>query len=114
MKMKKLFYISVVAIGQLLGVPSANAAMVEHFNKIVSLVETDSYNGCIYFQLTNVTEANPVVPNGPWFAIDQSQPNAKELFALLLSSRLTDRAIPRVLTNGVTACSVARVTTIDF
>lgn len=107
---------SAMSLALLLGLvaASADATMVPFFDKTVSDLQADSYNPCIFFKLSGVTEANPAVPNDPWFAIDNTQSNAKELYAILLSARLADRPIARVLTNGVTACGYARVTTIDL
>ena len=93
--------------------PSANAALAEHFNKTISLLEVADSN-CIFFQLSGVTEANPVKPNGAWFAIERNQGNAKEMYALLLSVRLSGNTLARVLTTGTLACGEATVGTIDL
>lgn len=112
--MKKVIAGAIVSLLGITNASSVNATMLDYLYRTVTNLQADSYNQCIFFQLSGVSEANPAVPNSPWFAIDNTQPNAKELYAMLLSARLTDRAIPRVLTNGVTACGYARVTTIEF
>lgn len=112
--MRKQTGIAALAMLSGLAASSANATLVSFLDKTVADVQADSYNPCIFFKLSGVSEANPAVPNDPWFAIDSAQPNAKELYAILLSARLADRPIARVLTNGVTACGYARVTTIDL
>ena len=94
-------------------VPNANAASVEHYYKTVSLLEVADTT-CIFFQLTGVTQANPVVPNVSWFAIEKTQGNAKEMYALLLSARLSGTTLTRVQTSGDIVCGQAKVLTIDL
>lgn len=93
---------------------TANAALAEHFGKTVLFLQTDAVSSCYFFQLTGVSQANPVVTNGVWFAIDKNAQNWKELYSVVLSARLTDRALTRVLTNGDLACGQAKVLTIDL
>jgi hypothetical protein len=97
-----------------IGSSDANATAVQHHDKTVSLLETDAVNSCFFFQLSGVLEANPIVPNGIWFAVDKNGTNAKEMYAILLSARLTGNALTRVLTNGEVVCGQAKVVTIDL
>lgn len=96
-----------------MGIPSAEAALVEHYDKSISFLEVAD-SPCIVFQLNGVTQANPVVPNGVWFGIDKNQGNAKEMYALLLTVRVSGTSLYRVLTNGDVVCGVAKVLTIDL
>jgi hypothetical protein len=100
-------------MGAIAWIPSANAALAGHFNKTISLLEVAD-STCIFFQLTGVIEANPVKPNGPWSAIDRTQGNAKKMYALLLSVKLSGNAVARVQTTGALACGEAKVGTIDL
>ena len=93
---------------------TANAALVEHYNKEVLLLQTDAVSACIFFRLVGVNEANPAVPNDVYFAIDMTKPNAKEMYASILSARASGNPVYRVLTNGETACGKAKVLTIDL
>jgi hypothetical protein len=63
---------------------------------------------------TGVGEADPVVANSPWFAISTTQPNARELYALLLTARTSGAALDRVVTSGQIVCGHAQVTLIDY
>lgn len=112
--MKKQILAATLAISYVAGMSSANASLAEHYDKTVSLLEVDAVSSCIFFQLTGVTEANPVVANGVWFAIDKNQSNAKEMYAILLSVKMAGSSVRRVLTNGDVACGQARVLTIDL
>lgn len=95
------------------GMSSAQAALAEHFGKTISLLEAAD-SSCIFFQLSGVTEANPAVPSGVWFGIDKNQGNAKEMYALLLSARISGTSLARVLTNEQLVCGVSKVLAIDL
>lgn len=112
--MKKAILAAGLSISHLIGLSVANATNVEHFGKTVSLVETDAVSSCLFFQLSGVSQANPVVANGVWFAIDKNAENAKEIYAILLSARLTGTTLTRVVTNGEVACGQAKVLAIDL
>jgi len=84
-----------------------------HYSKTVSVVEI-AVSNCYFFKLTGVAEADPVVANSPWFAIAKTHPNAKELYALLLSVRSSGSTLERVVTTGAVVCGHAEVSTIDF
>ncbi len=88
-------------------------ALTQHVNKVISLLEVPA-STCVFFQLEGVTEADPVVPNSPWFAIDMEQTNGRALYAVLLSARTTGSPLARVLTNGQVVCGQSQVLTIDF
>jgi hypothetical protein len=92
----------------------ANPASADsHYSKTVSLLQI-AVSGCYFFQLTGVTQADPVVANSPWFAIQTSKANAREMYAILLSARLQGTTVSRVLTSGSTVCGHAEVGTIDL
>lgn len=89
------------------------AAGTDHYSKTVSLLES-AISDCYYFKLNDVAESDPVTPNSPWFAILRTQANAKEMYTMLLTARVTGTPLQRVITNGATVCSHAQVHTIDF
>jgi hypothetical protein len=111
--MNKATVPAILLLGSILGISSAEAALVQHFDKTISVLEAAD-SPCIFFQLTGVTEANPAVPSGVWFGIDKNQGNAKEMYALLLSARLSGTSLARVLTNGDVVCGVAKAFTLDL
>lgn len=108
--MKKLSMAMMVSLAGLAFTQTAHAVLVQHHSKTISLLET-SDGSCVFFQLTGVTEANPAVPNGVWFAIEKTQ---KEMYALLLGAHLSERTLTRVLTNGEVVCGAAKALTIDL
>lgn len=112
-QMKRFIALATVAISCIAWIPSANAALAEHFNKTISLLEVAD-SPCIFFQLTGVTEANPSAPSSAWFAIDKNQGNAKEMYALLLAVKMAGNSVTRVLTTGEIVCGQAKVGTIDL
>lgn len=111
--MRRSIVATTMVLGCVTGMPLAQAALAEHFGKTISLLEAAD-SPCIFFQLTGVTEANPVVPSGVWFGIDKNQGNAKEMHALLLSARISGTSLTRVLTSGDVVCGVSKVIAIDL
>lgn len=110
----RAFSVAILGVGCCAGIQVANAALVQHFNKTVLWLETDAVNSCIFFRLADVNEANPVVPNDVYFAIDMTKANAKEMYASILGARLSGSSVNRVLTNGEVACGKSKVLTIDL
>jgi hypothetical protein len=111
MKNRKSF-LSVTAICALLQASSA-FSMASHYSKSVSMIEVAA-GSCYFFQLEGVTQADPLSPNVPWFAIPIGQLNAKEMYAVLMTVRVTGGTLQRVLTGDDTACGAPRVITIDL
>lgn len=109
--MTKLKTSAAVAFGIVIGMTSAHAAYSEHYGKLISTLYSAGTSPCVFFQLSGVTEANPVVPNGVWFAIDKTD---KESYALLLSARISGTPLVRVLADGSTTCGVARAHVIEL
>lgn len=83
--MKKSIFAAILVGGCFAMTQAANAALLQHYNKTVVWLETDAVSSCIFFSLTDVNEANPVVPNDVYFAIDMTKANAKEMYASILS-----------------------------
>jgi hypothetical protein len=112
MKIRALITAAAVAIC------CANPASADsHTNKTVSLLEIPAGGDCYFFQLAGVGQADPAVPNSPWFAISKTSPSgssAKELYAILLAARLQGTTLNRVLTSGNIVCGHAQVWTIDL
>jgi hypothetical protein len=56
--------------------------------------------------LTGVAQADPVVPNSGWFAINASAAGAQAAFATLLAAKISGTAV-HVTTDGTTSCGFA-------
>ena len=105
---------AVVLLAAIGALAQTSLAVAEpHYGKVVSKIEV-AISGCYFFQLSGVDEADPVVPNSPWFAILTTQANAKEMYAVMLTVRTTGATLERVVTNGQTVCGHAQVSTIDM
>ncbi len=61
---------------------------------------------CAFFTLDGVTQADPIAPGSPWFAIPKTASNYSELFSLLASSKYTGKAITAT-TDGTLSCGFA-------
>jgi hypothetical protein len=83
--------------------------MIDWSSKTVSMVSS-TYDGadCIYFTLDGVTEADPIKPGDPTFAIPRSQYGAADAYAMLLTAKVTGQSV-RVITRGTLACGYASV-----
>jgi hypothetical protein len=90
-------------------VPANVYAMLDWPNKSVAMLSS-TYDGadCIYFTLQGVSEADPIKPGEPTFAIPRAQYGAKDAYAMLLAAKLSGSTV-RVLTRGTLACGYASV-----
>ena len=89
-------------------------AWTQYTSKEVTLLELNT-SGCHFFQISGVAQADPAVPNSPWFAIPiTAGNNAKEMLAVILTARATGTPLNRVVANGNIACGAAEVGTIDL
>jgi hypothetical protein len=70
--------------------------------QIANLFPGDANYDCVFFQLEGVSAADPAAPS-PWFVIPRSRLNYREMYALLLSARLSGTPV-NVGTTGNTAC----------
>jgi hypothetical protein len=90
-------------------IPLLCHAMNDWDGKTVAMLSS-TYDGadCIYFTLDGVTEADPIKPGDPTFAIVRSQYGSNDAYAMLLAAKLTGQSV-RVLTRGTLACGYASV-----
>ena len=94
----------------LLGMAGLQAqAQVLHSDKKIATLQA-FYDGadCVFFKLEGVTQADPVKPNDPMFAIAATQPGAKNAYAALLGAKLSGLT-PIVRTRGNLVCGYAGV-----
>ncbi len=99
-------------IGILVATLSPSPAYADVFwaSKFIAYVQMDNRT-CLFFTLQGVSEANPVVPGFPWFAIAKSNANYQEMLSMVLSAKLAGKPIG-VNTDGTLNCSVAAAVTI--
>ena len=72
----------------------------EHTAKVDKLSSTWASNDCVAFTLEGVPEADPSKPNNPWFALSRSTYGARDGYAMLLTAKLTGKAV-YVSTSGL-------------
>ena len=56
--------------------------------------------------LTGVSQADPVVPNSGWFAINATAPGVQAAFAALLAAKVSGTAV-HIQTDGTTSCGLS-------
>jgi hypothetical protein len=99
--MKRLPLIRAAAICSTLFCVDASAS--QQYQATVAQIEPPNYNlDCFWFQLSGVAQADPVVPNSPWFAIPRTQTGYNELIATLLAAKLSGSTV-EVATTGAVA-----------
>jgi hypothetical protein len=69
---------------------------------ITKLQPPSNGQDCVFFELSGVSQADPVVPNNPWFALPRTQTGFEEVYAALLSAKVSGATI-QVQTTGGTA-----------
>jgi hypothetical protein len=85
-----------------------------HYNKEVTVVHSPDTRQCTFFMLSGVSEAAPVAPGDPWFAVPKSHAGYKEILAVLLLARTTGKALTHVATSGALACGHAAVISLSM
>jgi hypothetical protein len=92
-------------------VSSANAATWTN-KTIVQVQPGHASTDCYYFTLQGVSQADPVVPGSPWFAINRNTNSAaKELLSGLVAAHMSGRSVT-VYTSGQATCGYAEVVSI--
>lgn len=94
--------VSLIAALFLTGAP----ALAADYYGTVQLVQAGHTTlNCFFFKITNATN---IVPQGAgdWFAVSKSDPDFKEIYAMVISAKLTDREL-RVQTSSNLACGYA-------
>jgi hypothetical protein len=95
-QMKKL---AAVAVCLVFAIPAQATAWQ---NKTVTNLLVDN-RACVFFQLAGVAEADPLAPGQSWFALPKSTPNFQEIYAELLSAKMSSKSID-VITDGTVVC----------
>jgi hypothetical protein len=99
--------------------PHASAATYTNVTvtQVLTIAGQSGASLCYYFTLAGVTQADPSVPNNPWFAIStNANIGAKEQFSLILTARVTGTPVGAVVTTGAADpdCGNAKVNSIQF
>jgi hypothetical protein len=97
----------------LLLIASWSAIAEEHSDKKIGTIRSPDGRPCILFQLIGVSQADPAIPEVPWFAIRQNNPGYKEMLSMIMSAKLTDKLVS-VSTSGSIACDHADVSVIHL
>jgi hypothetical protein len=86
-----------------------------HSSKLVTAIQPPNIDAdCLYFQLAGVTQADAIAPNSPWFAIPRAQNGFKEMYALLLTARVSQIAISVNTTGQVAASPCAAYAAVQY
>ena len=105
----KASHLLCAAVVVTLGASSIGSAATSWLGKNVGTLQS-TFEGadCFYFTLEGVSQADPILPGSPWFAIPRTQYGAKDAYAMLLSAKLSGQPV-NVVTNGAAACGLAAV-----
>ena len=89
---------------------SFNTIAVTYSSYTINWVRPGADRPCTLFQLNGVSQADPVSPGNPWFAIPNTAPEYKEMIAALLLAKAADRPVI-VITTGTysTTCLAPQV-----
>jgi hypothetical protein len=82
----------------------ANMAMsAQNYTALIAQVQSPNYNeDCVWFTLVGVPQADPILPNSPWFALPRTQIGYSEIYAILLAAKLSGSSL-NVVTTGAAA-----------
>jgi hypothetical protein len=77
-------------------------ALSAQYTSTVYQVQAPNFNrDCLYFTLSGITQADPINPNSPWFAVPRTQIGYSELYAMLLAAKLSGASISAGTTGAV-------------
>jgi hypothetical protein len=68
---------------------------------IAALQPPSNYQDCVFFTLVGIPQADPIVPNNPWFALSPTQIGYSEMYAALLAAKLSGSTLNVVTTGAV-------------
>lgn len=84
--------------------PTAQASTTAWSGYLVGRIFAPDDRPCLFFELSGVPQADPLVPGNSWMAVPQSQDGYQEIYALLLWAKATGTPISAV-TSGQLAAS---------
>lgn len=103
--MKKIVA-TVLAFAALMTGTASTAAVQTYSAKRVFEMHVETTRPCVLFRLDGVTDADPANPGSPWFAVLRTHSAYNELFAMLLSAKVSNRNIS-IYTDGITTAADA-------
>jgi hypothetical protein len=69
----------------------------------IAQFQPPNYNeDCVWFSLVGVAQADPILPNNPWFGLPRTQIGYSEMFAVLLAAKMSGSTL-YVVTTGAAA-----------
>ncbi|ABD79712.1 hypothetical protein [Saccharophagus degradans] len=74
-----------------------------HSDKKVKIIHSGDTRDCFFFQLENVSQADPVSPNNEWFAVPFSKMSSDAVLSILMASKASGGSV-KVNTTGSTVC----------
>jgi hypothetical protein len=84
----------------------ATSSAAQFYTATIAQLQAPSFNqDCIWFSLTGIAQADPIVPNSPWFALARTQTGFNEIYAMLLATKMSGATIA-ILTTGTNAGGV--------
>jgi hypothetical protein len=87
----------------------AQAGPLEFPNRAVALFSSPTpTSDCLYFTLQGVPQADPGVPNQPWFAVPRTHQGFKEIAMIVAMAKASERSIT-VRTGTTFACGFISV-----
>lgn len=104
--------LALLAVGLIAASAPPAFANTERTGQTVAQVLIDS-RPCMFFNLANVSEADPVAAGQKWFAIPVSNANYQTYASIVLSSRLTRQPF-WVQTDGTISCGFATASLVGF
>jgi hypothetical protein len=82
----------------------ADVAMsAQNYTAPIAQIQSPNYNeDCVWFTLVGVPQADPILPNSPWFALPRTQVGYSEIYSILLAAKLSGSSV-NVVTTGAAA-----------
>jgi hypothetical protein len=72
-----------------------------HISKTIAEVQPpQAGKDCVYFRLNGVTEADPILPNNPYFALPRTHVGFKEIYAMMLAAYLGGTSVSAQTTGA--------------
>lgn len=110
--MAKYLLIAAVTAAAITTLSSSIIWAASYSGRQIVVTQADS-RPCVFFQLSGVIEADPVLAGNPWFALPKSNPSFSEMYAELLSAKISGKGVS-AYTDGTTSCGYATASLIQL
>jgi len=91
----------------------AYANVVYNAAMITFLGPPTATHDCVYFTLSGVSQADPLVPNNAWFAMPSSHYGFAMVYAALLSAKISGTTLQVVTTGALAGGSCGNYAGVD-